>query len=501
MFPLEIFPERGLSESVITTVWIGVFVISYFNLRLGWTFSGLVVPGYIVPLMIAKPVSATIVCMEGVITYLIVKFVCGRFLNTGAWSSFFGRDKFFALVVTSLLVRLVLDGWVLPVVGEFITQQLHVNFDYRNNLSSFGLIIVALIGNQFWKPGLVRGFLPFVVSVGLTLLIVRYVLIEYTNFNIGNLEYMYESISASLVASPKAYIILLTCAFVASRQNLQYGWDFNGILIPSLLALEWYHPFKIVATFLESFVILGLASLVLKLPIFKKITIGGTRKILLFFNIGYLYKLGLGHFQQFFSLDMDVTSLYGYGYLISTLIAIKMHDKHIPLRLTRATLQTSFVGAVVASLIGFTLTFTPQFGRSTLPLDQELITDEAPGEVRTLSETLRADKVALYQTRGARSFSVPLPGEVDRFFRSLRSIDRYTKTGDPEFLRLARFELRSIGYDLRVLEDRYPPLREVDDPKGWGTYVFDTHRPRGLVVEVPAPIDEWSVLESGAMLF
>ena len=58
---LPIFPEGGLASSVITTVWVGVWVLCLFNLRFGWVLSGLVVPGYLVPLIIVKPVSALVI--------------------------------------------------------------------------------------------------------------------------------------------------------------------------------------------------------------------------------------------------------------------------------------------------------------------------------------------------------------------------------------------------------------------------------------------------------
>ena len=60
LFPLPLFPEGSLRESVVTTVWVGVFVISFFNLRFGWTYSGLVIPGYLVPLMLTNPVSCIV---------------------------------------------------------------------------------------------------------------------------------------------------------------------------------------------------------------------------------------------------------------------------------------------------------------------------------------------------------------------------------------------------------------------------------------------------------
>ncbi len=53
-FPLPIFTEGSLRKSVVTTVWIGVLVISLVNLRFGWTYSGLVIPGYMVPLLLSN---------------------------------------------------------------------------------------------------------------------------------------------------------------------------------------------------------------------------------------------------------------------------------------------------------------------------------------------------------------------------------------------------------------------------------------------------------------
>ena len=48
-------------------------------------------------------------------------------------------------------------------------------------------IVGALIANQFWKTGVIRGSVPVFTTVALTYLIVRYGLMEFTNFSIGNL--------------------------------------------------------------------------------------------------------------------------------------------------------------------------------------------------------------------------------------------------------------------------------------------------------------------------
>lgn len=238
IFPLPLFPQGSLSSSIITTVWVGIFVIAYFNLRLGWVLSGLVVPGYVVPLLILNPWSAAVIILEAMVAYLIVWLLSEYLSRWAPWCNFFGRDRFLAIVLTSVLVRVVFDGWLLHYVGEYVVRHYHLQFDYRNQLHSFGLIIVALIANQFWKTGLIRGLIPLFASLGITYLIVRFGLMELTNFSISYLSYMYEDLAISILSAPKAYIIVVTTAFIASRMNLRYNWDFNGILIPALLALQ-----------------------------------------------------------------------------------------------------------------------------------------------------------------------------------------------------------------------------------------------------------------------
>jgi len=100
---LNIFPPGSLSASVVTTVWVGIFVSAFFNLRFGWSMSGLVVPGYLVPLLIIKPWSAGVVIIEGVLAYFIVLWVFEYLSRLGLWNSVFGRDRFFALLLTSLI--------------------------------------------------------------------------------------------------------------------------------------------------------------------------------------------------------------------------------------------------------------------------------------------------------------------------------------------------------------------------------------------------------------
>ena len=353
LFPLPIFPEGSLASSVVTTVWVGVFVITFFNLRFGWVLSGLVVPGYLVPLLIARPLSFGVIILEASVTYFIVWLFSEKLSGGRSWSSLFGRDRFVALVLASICVRLIFDGWLLPAIAVWGDARYVGVLDLQANLHSFGLVVVALMANQLWKPGYLRGMMQTLVVIGLSYIAVRFVLMEYTNFRISAVAFLYEDVASAILASPKSYIIVVITILLASRMNLRYGWDFNGVLIPALIALQWYQPIKVAASIVEAGVIYAAASLLLRLPVFANVTIEGARKTLLFFNISFVYRLILGHALFWLGYEGKITDYYGFGYLLSTLIAIKMFDKDIAVRLIRSTLQISLVGAAVGTVVGF----------------------------------------------------------------------------------------------------------------------------------------------------
>lgn len=502
LFPLSLFPPGSLASSIITTVWVGVWVIVFFNLRFGWVLSGLVVPGYLVPLLILKPWAALTIGIEAVVTYALVWGFSEYFSRFGGWSSLFGRDRFFALVLVSVIVRIGFDGWLLPHTAAWLNAAFDLQFDYHSHLHSFGLVIIALLANQFWKTGLWRGLLPFLVTTGLTYLLVRYGLMELTNFAMSNISYMYEDIATSMLASPKSYIVLLLAALLASRLNLLYGWDFAGILIPSLLALQWHWPGKILATFGEALVILLLAHLVLRLPWYRHVSVEGARKLLLFFNIGFVYKLVLGYLIVWWFPQVRVTDTYGFGYLLGTLMALKMHDKDIAVRLLRAVLQTSLTAFAVASVIGFALTLLPSARllnwQSTAPASSGPV----PRRSAPLSEVLQTAKVTLYaQQTAATARRPPTPAELAQFSAALRLLQSYRQQPDPTLLRQARGRLNQLGYQLAWVESRYLYLAEQAPGRGWGLYVLDMQTANRLVIEAPKALTEPGTLEAARLLF
>ncbi len=503
IFPLNIFPQGSLSSSVITTVWIGIFVVCFFNLRFGWVLSGLVVPGYLVPLLLIKPWAAAAILAESFVTYFLVWLFSERLSRFCPWSNFFGRDRFFALVLCSIAVRLFFDDYLLPEFGAWVNHYWGINFDYRNQLHSFGLIIIALIANQFWKTGLARGLVPLSVTLGLTLLIVRYGLMELTNFSLGSISYLYEGLAASILASPKAYIILVCTAFLASRMNLAYGWDFNGILIPSLLALQWYEPVKIIATVIESSIILLIGSQLIRMPPFSNMTIEGARKLLLFFNVSFAYKIALAYFLLAWFPEIKITDFYGFGYLLSTLIAIKIHDKGIFARLLGATLVTSLASVMLAGIIGFGLTLLPFFSTSTEDAEKDLADKKALTEIsaQSLKQRLKQAQLDFYQAKITKKFSKASTLELESFSQALKLLKAHLKQADPEKTRQARHYLQQAGYHLDVVEQRYFYLHEKNPERGFGVYVIDSRSNSGLGIEIPAPLDEKGVFNAGASLF
>lgn len=499
VFPIDIFPTGALSSSVITTVWVGVFVVVYLNLRLGTTLSGLVVPGYLVPLLILRPMSAGVIIAEGIITYWLANLLAEKLPRRLSYAELFGRDRFFALVLISIVVRLFFDGLLLPELGDYLSER-GFEYDYRNNLHSFGLIIVALIANQMWNGGLRQGMTALFLYVGISYLIIRLLLMEYTNFNISTLSYMYEDLASSILASPKAYIILLVSAFIASRMNLKYGWEFNGILIPSLLALQWYQPEKLIVTLAESLVIYALAAGLLRLAFFKKMHIEGPRQILLFFNISFAYKMLLGYALVTFFPNEKVSDYYAFGYLLSTLLALKMYQKDIAIHIARSTLQTSLVGVLAASVIGFLLTMTPSIGGEK--------TANIAGEADIVN-LLDADfeqhinklRVNLYDSQRSTLSGQASPLEMDRLNQLFGDLKRYLKQPGEARLEPLLIQAQNLQLNLSLLNSRFLILEDSQSARGWGIFVFDIEDSSDLVIEVPAPLDELQAADAAVSLF
>ena len=491
---IPILPSSYLSHSVITTVWIGVMVIAFFNLRFGWIFTGLVVPGYLTPLLLIKPLSVLIILVESVVTYQIIYIISEMAGRRGLWTNFFGRDRFFAILLMSVFVRLFFDGWALPWLNDISIKFFDKNLNVNDSLHSFGLIIVALIANFLYKPKLLNGLFQLAITLGITYIIVRFIFINFTNFSLSNISYLYEDIAGSIMASPKSYIILLITAFVASRMNLFYGWDFNGIMVPSLLALQWYQPSKIAISFFEAYIILILSLLVLKLPIIRNMTMEGARKVVLFFNVGFFYKIAISIVIVYYLPDYKVSDYFGFGYLLSTLIAIKMHEKVSMPLFTRATLQTSIVSIFIATVIGYTLTTLPRYSifYSPTTIVKTITSDKNITNKDDLIAFLGEKEIDLYKVQSPTLTINPTPSQLNRFNQALGLIENNYIKNKNEINTL----LNSIKYQSNLIEKHYLVISSIKNDKNWGMYIIDINKTKGLIIELPHPLSAPNLIES-----
>ena len=144
-FVLPIFPRYGFDQSVTTPVLLGVLVSWFFTETFGWVFAGLVVPGYLASVFLLDAPGGVIDVFEAVLTYGVARLIGEHLSRSGLTTRFFGRERFFLVVLVSILVRLAVEAWILP---RFVSGV----WAY-----SVGLVVVPLAANACWKTGLWRG--------------------------------------------------------------------------------------------------------------------------------------------------------------------------------------------------------------------------------------------------------------------------------------------------------------------------------------------------------
>ncbi len=498
LFPIALFPEGSLASSVIVPVWIGVMVVAFFNLRFGWVLSGLVVPGYIVPMLLVDPIIAIVNFVEAGLTYLICVFISNKSATWLGLSHFFGRDRFLLIVIVCIVVRLTMDTWLFDLVAQQLQSHTNTSMSFRNHLHSFGLVIIALMANQMWKTGLIRGSWHIGVTVAITFLFVRYGLMTLTNFSITNLAFLYEEVSVAILASPKSYIILLCSCFIASRMNLKYGWEYAGILVPSLLAIQWYQPFKIVVTFVETFFILGLASLLLQSRFVSNMDITGARKLMLFFTISFVFKFVMATSLGVISPFEKASDYYAFGYLLSTLIALKMHDKGLAISMSRTVLQSSLVAVIFATIIGFGLS---QIQLSPLLAKTSKVKSLENDPQANLQGWLISKKAQAYVSKNEVLLTSISSAGIDRFRTAIKHIIAYRNDNQPLLLSQAESILNELGANLRLVENDFLVIDHPDDVT-FGNYVISLKSDASpLLIQVPRGIAESSAYETGLAIF
>jgi hypothetical protein len=346
---VQLFPGNGLDRSLHAPVFIGLIFLSVFKETLGWTYAGLVVPGYLATVFLAAPATGILVVVESVVSYGL-SAALGRILpHTGAWFTFFGRERFLLIIAVSSFVRLLLEGAVVPrLVSE-------LGLSHSRELYSLGLVLVPLLTNSYWNAGLVRALPRMGIVTGLTYVVIDQLLLAHTNFTISRFQVANESVSLAFLESPHAHIILLIGAVLGARNNVRYGWDYNGILVPALLAVAWYQPTKVLATVIEALVVYALSVGLLRIPPFSRLLVVGSRRLVVTFAVGFTVKYLTGTLLLHTAPQVQMVDVFGFGYLLPSLLAVKFWDKQKILRVLMPTLQVSMMAFVLGLGVAYGL--------------------------------------------------------------------------------------------------------------------------------------------------
>lgn len=347
----QLLPARGLDRSLLLAVLAGLWILWFFVERLGWVFSGLVVPGYLAAVFIVRPVSGLAIVVEAVLTFVVARVLSDVLSRFGGWSRFFGRERFFLILLVSVLVRQHCELWFFPEIAAGLQERFGVDVSYQEQLFGVGLVLVPLAANMFWKLDLRRGLVQVGVPTALTWALLVWVILPFTNYGLSSLELSYEDVAVNFLGSAKIYVILLTTAAIAAAMNLYAGWDYSGILVPALLSVAWFTPLKVLTTLLEALILLGTVSILIRRWPLRRLNLEGPRKIVLVFTVGFALKALVATFIGDRLPGMEVTDLFGFGYLVPSLLAIKMLSRRTVGRVLGPTVAVSVAGLVLGSAL------------------------------------------------------------------------------------------------------------------------------------------------------
>jgi hypothetical protein len=495
----QVFPAGGLDQSIVLAVLIGVWVTLLFTETLGWVFVGLVVPGYLASVLVVQPTAAAIIVAEGLATYVLARGLAYGLAPTRVWQPFFGRDRFFLIVVASVLIRQHDQLWLLPALSTWLEDQVGAPLPPVREFYSIGLVLVPLTANLLWKPGVLRGMTQLGVVTGVTYLVLTRVLLTFTNLSLSSFELLYEDTAVDFLGNAKAYVLLLTTAAVAARFNLRYGWDFGGILVPALLGLLWFTPGELVITLAEALLIWGVVVALLRYTPLGRFNLEGARKVALVFTVSVALKWTLSLAVATVLVGVRPRDLFGFGYLLSSLLALRMLARKSARKVLLPTLVTALSGWALGSLVGFVLDLlAPVTG--TPPEGPEVASQ------RLLRTPLGALALARVQAELAVPEGAALPMGV-------RVAHAQAWTALAEWSEAAQVDGRAVEAALREADMVLVPLRAEDGPRpsfaalgaerggarGQGLGVLWPGA-SGPVIGVPRPVAEGPAAEAAAVL-
>jgi hypothetical protein len=499
----ELFPPNGIDQTIHVAIWLGLLLSLFLTETFGWTFSGLVVPGYLASLFVLEPASAIAVVFEAVLTFAVARAISEVASRSGAWSKFFGRERFLLVIFVSIAVRQISELWLLPEIARVIDARFETTLRLSHTLSSIGLVLVPLTANAFWKVGLRRGMFQVAVPTAITYAVIAYVLLPYTNLSFSRLELTYENVALDFLSSPKAYILLIAGAFLGSRYNLRYGWDYAGILIPALLGLAWLSPLRILTTLIESLLLVLVVRILVRLPWFRTLNLEGPRKVALVFTVSFAAKWTLGWFVGPTFHGLKVVELFGFGYLLSSLIAVKILQKDAISRIAVPSIAVGVAGWVAGSFIGFGL---DKIAPAPPPLTASptVLVAAAPQPATTtlLRSTMGVLALGHARSRLPDAEIVVTPAQRDQYTAMWHAIAQWLARPSEAAQHDVLARATGLGMVLLPVDGGFALYRRderLDAPLAWDTAMLMPGA-QGPVIVVPRPASEAPSAEVAAVL-
>ncbi|MDB4979567.1 MAG: hypothetical protein JWM82_319, partial [Myxococcales bacterium] len=360
---LALFPH-GIESNLLVPVLLGVLVNFALTEAWGWDFVGVVVPGYLAAVTLVQPVVGVVVLVEAALACALARLVDAGATRAGLWYPVFGRDRFFFILVVSLFARLLVESAApaLLGLGAHLWPPLA---DYRGETFGIGLVLVPLAANRFWRAGVGSGVFQLAVEVGAVRLLLA-ALVVVTNYSLSGFELGFDRLALAFFSSPLTELALLLTAAIASDFNRRFGWDSHGILVPALLALVVTAPIKVIATLAEAAAIVGAMTLLVRLPRLRHANLEGARRVVACLLVGFGLKLAIAAVAGRAAPGYRVTDLFGFGYLLPSLLAERVLTRaNLPLVLV-PTAQTALIGMPLAAGIGLLIAWlSPATGRSS----------------------------------------------------------------------------------------------------------------------------------------
>lgn len=491
----DLFPASGLDNSLFAAVLLGLLCMLLLTESFGWVFTGLVVPGYLASVLVIQPLAGGVILLEAVATYLVARCV-GEWLSPWMpWNRFFGRERFFLILLCSVAVRLLFEAVLLPAAGSRLADGGWVAPDVLSDLFSVGLIVVPLTANMMWNTGLARGLPQVLLATAVLWAVLAFVLIPYTNLSISDFEITYEDVAQGFLSSPTTYIILLVGAYLATRTSITWGWDSHGIVVVALVALAWLSPAKVLSTVAEVLLLASAVRLLLHVPWLRRANVEGPRRIVLVFSVGFVLKFALCHAMAASWPGLKATDYFGFGYLLPSLLALRVLDRKSAARVLLPTLETSAAALVLGTGIGLGMALldpaADETGSELARADEAGPEEPAPG----LAAAVQRAAGQLLSGPPSHGRSALRPEDLAAWGGLVREVaERRAAPGGTW-----EAAVDAIGLAWRETAgpddaDRYvvfgEPAGRLDALAGWGILAVRRDVSVSLVVEVPRPVGE-----------